>query len=140
MADNLRVIVTGEHDLEEKSLTLSDGRRVEWIELNLLHFERLPIEKEFLEALSARPFQWILFTSPRSVQFWTETLVEHGLDFPVETQVACIGEKTATVAGDQGYTPDFYPTESGSEAFVEEFKDLLSNQNDKPRVLIPQAA
>ena len=108
--------------------------------MNLLRFERIPVEKEFLEKVEKQPFQWVVFTSPRSVQFWTETLLEHGIDFPTETQVATIGESTGNAASEQGFNPDFYPTEPGSECFIQEFKDLISNSPDKPEVLIPQAA
>ena len=65
--------------------------------------------------------------------------MEAGIDFPLETQVACIGEKTAEVANLDGFTPDFYPTEPGSEKFLEEFEHLLSNNSVKPRVLMPMA-
>lgn len=140
MASNLKVVVTGEHDFTETTTLLKDGRTVEWVELNVLTFERLPVEKDFLEVANKTPYHWIIFTSPRTVQFWTETLLEHGVDFPVETQVATIGEKTGEVASEHGYSLDFYPTEAGSETFIAEFKDLLSNSSEKPRVLIPQAA
>lgn len=65
--------------------------------------------------------------------------MEHGIDFPMETQVACIGARTAELANADGFTPDFYPTEPGSEKFLEEFEDLLSNNSVKPRVFLPTA-
>lgn len=140
MAEKVKVIVTGDHDFTESSVVLSDGRTVEWRELNLLRFEKVAIENEFFESLEKNPPHWILFTSPRSVEFFTQALLEHAMDLPTETQVATIGEVTASVAGEHGYSPDFYPTEPGSECFIQEFKDLISNHPDKPRVLIPQAA
>ena len=61
------------------------------------------------------------------------------MELPIETQVACVGESTAAKASDAGFNPDFFPTEPGSEVFLEEFEDMVSNTQDKPRVLIVQA-
>jgi uroporphyrinogen-III synthase len=131
-----RVIVTGEHEGLPK---FSEGKPLEWKELPVLDFQRLPIAGDLLQKIENEPFEWIVFSSPRSVRFWSETLLEHGMDFPIETQVACVGEETADAAGWDGFTADFYPTEAGSEKFVEEFRELVSNNSVKPTVFIPMA-
>ncbi len=137
----LRILVTGEH--EELStdcpLTLESGRPLQWIQLPVLGFERLPIDPAFIQDVVKNPYQWILFTSQRSVRFWTEVLMENQLDFPTETQVACIGETTAQIAARDGFSPDFFPTEPGTEKFLEEFEHMISNTPEKPRVFIPMA-
>ena len=92
-----------------------------------------------IDQLVKKPVDWILFTSTRSVRFWAETLLEKGVDFPAETQVACIGEHTAQMADQDGFTADFYPTEPGSEKFLEEFESLIGNDSEKPSVFIPMA-
>ena len=51
MAEKISVIVTGEHDFTGSSTVLSDGRTVEWKELQLLNFEPIPVEKEFFEQM-----------------------------------------------------------------------------------------
>src|SRR3989338_1532778 len=98
MGNNVKVIVTGEHEITEKATVLPDGRTVEWQKLSLLNFEPIPVEKEFLESVVLAPFNWIIFTSPRAVQFWTDALTRDGKTFPIETQVATIGESTASAA------------------------------------------
>ncbi len=135
-----KVLVTGEHEsLPTICDTPSGPKEVEWVQVPVLFFEKLPVEDEVIENLIKKPADWIFFTSPRAVQFWTEALLQLGVDMPLETQVACIGEATAKAAGLDGFTPDFYPTEPGSEKFLEEFADLLSNNTRKPTVFIPMA-
>lgn len=133
---SLRVIVTGEHEGLPK---YSDGKPVEWKAIPVLDFQRLPVASDLLRRVEKEPFDWIVFSSPRAVRFWSETLLEHGMDFPIETQVACVGEETADAANWDGFTADFYPTEPGSEKFIEEFRDLVSNNATKPTVIIPMA-
>lgn len=140
MGEPIRILVTGEHeDLEKPEATSAGGRPIEWIQLPVLRFERIPVDAAIVEDLVASPVEWILFTSQRAVRFWSELLLETNVDFPLETQVACIGERTAEYASQDGFTPDFYPTEPGTEKFLEEFRDLLSNNTVKPRVVIPMA-
>lgn len=136
-----KIIVTGEHNDSGNRYPATDqeGNTLLWQEVPVLDFERLPIDSTVKTLVSEKPFDWIIFTSVRAVRFWTEFLLEQGIDFPIETQVACIGETTAHAAEMDGYTPDFFPTEPGSEKFLEEFEDLLSNRSDKPRIIIPAA-
>lgn len=142
MEKKIKILVTGENrDLEEnipRSL-LDTEVSFEWIQWPVLDFQKIEVSKDLLAKVTDKPFEWIVFTSPRAVHFWTETMVEAGLDFPLETQVACIGESTSEVASSDGYTPDFYPTEPGSEIFLEEFEDLIKTNAQKPTVIIPMA-
>src|SRR4051812_45839061 len=105
LQSTIRIIVTGDHqdfDSRFPSELGHQGRPLEWISLPVLRFERLAVDRNILEQVTERPFDWIVFTSPRSVNFWSEVLLENGLDFPVETQVACIGIKTAEFANNDG--------------------------------------
>ena len=136
----IRVLITGDREeLEGHPAVLADGRTLEWVSLSVLRFERLPVDPALVDALIAKPVDWIVFTSPRAARFWSEVILENQVDFPLETQVACIGEATAEAATQDGFNPDFYPTEPGTEGFLREFEDLLSNTSVKPRVVIPQA-
>lgn len=142
MTRNIKIVVTGENrDLEENipHSNLDPEVTFQWVQWPVLEFKRLPVGQEILTRVGDKPFEWIVFTSPRAVRFWTETMVEAGIDFPLETQVACIGESTSEFAGSDGYTPDFYPTEPGSEKFLEEFEELVGTNAQKPTVLIPMA-
>ncbi len=142
MGKKIKILVTGENrDLEENipGNSLDSDLSVQWVQWPVLEFKKLDVDKNLLSRVVEKPFEWIVFTSPRAVHFWTETMVQAGLDFPLETQVACIGESTSEMASLDGYTPDFYPTEPGSEKFLEEFEDLISNNTQKPTVFIPMA-
>ena len=135
----IKVLVTGEHDTSSYPQKLPDGRPIQWTCVRVLRFERMPVNKELVESVVQNPLDWIIFTSERSVRFWSELLLEYGFDFPIQTQVACVGEATSQAAEDDGFTCDFYPTEPGSQGFLTEFEDLLSNSSAKPSVLIPMA-
>ncbi len=126
-----KVIVTGDH----KNWETPDD--IDFKFIPVLEYKRLDVDPKLISEAVERPFDWILFTSPRAVQFFTETLVAQESDLPVETQVACIGESTCEAAEMDGYTPDFYPTETGSENFLKEFEFMISNNLSKPRILIP---
>ncbi len=142
MSKTINILVTGENrDLEQliPEESLDPDVSVKWVQWPVLEFKKLEIAKDLLARVVEKPFEWILFTSPRAVHFWTENMVAAGLEFPLETQVACIGESTSETATGDGYTSDFYPTEPGSEKFLEEFEDLLSNNTQKPSLLIPIA-
>lgn len=139
---SIRIVVTGEGDDLDRKLPTElgyNGLPLEWITVPVLKFEKLKVDEDSVKAQLSPPPDWIIFTSTRAVRFWSELLLQIGADFPLETQVACIGEKTAEAANQDGFTPDFYPTEPGSEKFLEEFEDLISNNSIKPRVLMPTA-
>ncbi len=129
-----RVIVTGDRD--DWAPLESEGTRVQIQSLPVLRYERLPIAPDLLERwMSQKPVEWVVFTSPRAVRFWSETLLESGYELPVETRVACLGERTSEVAGADGYSVDFCPREPGTDGFLEEFEKA----NRPASVLIPAA-
>lgn len=134
-----RIIVTGEHEETSFPTRMPDGTLLIWRSVPVLRFEKIPVEKKIVEALIKDPVDWIIFTSERAVRFWGELLMEVGVDFPVETQVACIGEHTAKIADMDGFAPDFYPTGHGSEKFLEEFEGLLSGNLDKLSIFLPMS-
>lgn len=137
----VKIVVTGSHEewIAEAPTRTSGGRPIAWVSADVLAYDRLPLDSELLKRVAETPFEWILFTSRRAVTFFAEALREADRVLPIETQVACIGERTADEASNVGFTPDFYPTTPGSEAFLEEFADLLSNRQERPTVFIPAA-
>lgn len=140
MTENtLRILITGEHD-EPSTFPRAlpeDGTKLEWVSLPVLRFERMKVEAAFVDRLVHKPMEWIVFTSQRTVRFWSDLLMEHGFDFPVETQVACIGEKTAQVAAQEGFNADFFPSQPGTEFFLEEFEEVIGR--NRPSVFLPMA-
>ena len=135
-----RVLVTGEHDgLENRCPAELGGRRVECVQLPVLDYKPLSVDPAVVTRLIQEPVDWIIFASSRAVRFFSECLLEKGVDFPLETQVGCIGEQTAKAAAQDGFNADFYPTEPGTEKFLEEFEELLSNNRAKPTIFLPAA-
>lgn len=133
--------------MTSKKQVLVTGKQDHWVSpegvdfnfLEVLEFKGLPISNADWSTIEEKPFDWILFTSKRSVRFWTEALLLQGIDFPIHTKVACIGEKTSEAAEMDGYTPDFYPSSPGTENFLKEFKTLLP-KNTSLRILLPGSA
>lgn len=137
-----RIILTGDRDDLYSRVPLEnprDGVPLEWVQVPVLEFEKLPIEKEVLKEAVDNPFEWVLFTSSRAVKFFREEMDRHGFKMPPYTQVACIGEQTARVAAEYGFRPDFYPTQAGSEAFLDGFEQMWAENSRKPRILLPMA-
>lgn len=133
-----RVVVTG--DREDRFRSEDDGSEVDWISLPVLQYESLTVDPALLERAVFEPYEWIIFTSSRGVQFWQDNLKQANVRWPSETQVGCIGFRTAETLEALGYAVDFYPTVPGTEGFVTEFKDMLSHQSDKSlSMLIPMA-
>ena len=137
----MKIVVTGTHEewIAEAPTRTSGGRPIAWSSAEVLAYERLPLDKTLLQRVADTPFEWILFTSRRAVEYFAAALREAHLVLPIETQVACIGERTAQEASDVGFTPDFYPTTPGSEAFLAEFQEILVLQQTRPTVIIPAA-
>jgi len=115
-----RVIVTGDRD--DWAPVNSEGIGLEWKSIPVLRYERLSVKPDILERLSNKPVEWIIFTSPRAVRFWSETLLESGYELPVETRVACVGDRTSEAAEADGYSVDFKPREPGTDGFLDEFE------------------
>jgi uroporphyrinogen-III synthase len=129
-----RVIVTGDRD--DWTPLERQGDSIQLHSLPVLRYERLPIPPDLLERwMSQKPVEWIVFTSPRAVRFWSETLLESGYTLPVETRVACMGERTSEVAEQDGYSVDFRPREPGTDGFLAGFEKA----NRGGSVLIPAA-
>lgn len=142
MDKKLRILVTGERDDMESRCPqewAGEGIPLEWTSLPVLEFRRLPIDPSLLQDLVSKPRNWIIFPSARAVTFWNEALLEAELDFPIETQVACVGYQTAEWASRDGYSADFYPSEPGTEGFLKEFEFLVATHEVKPSVVIPMA-
>lgn len=140
MQTPIKILVTGERDgVGAFPTALPDGTPIEWSTLPVLAFERLPVAPDLVERLILKPAEWAIFTSSRSVQFWTEELLAAGWDFPLETRVACIGSRTADAAAEVGLTPDFVPARPGTEGFLAEFEPMIKRKPVRPTVFLPMA-
>ncbi len=109
----MKVLITGEHEGLPKNLKVR-GQAVEWIELAVLRFEACEISAEAKARVFSEPPDWIIFPSPRAVEYWKQSIA--GL--PKGSRLAAIGKST----GDKlGAGASFVPKQSGSEGFFEEF-------------------
>jgi uroporphyrinogen-III synthase len=140
-SNQLRILVTGDRAevLPSYPTELPDGIKLEWKSLQVLCYDRIAVSPDIVERLVHKPAEWVIFTSPRAVEFWVTALLDSGWDFPAETRVACIGEKTADVAAEFGLNADFVPSRPGTEGFLDEFEPLLRKKHVKPTVFIPMA-
>jgi len=109
----MKVLVTGEHEGLPKGLKVR-GEAVEWIELAVLRFEAAEVSPEAKARVFSEPPDWIVFPSPRAVEFWKQTIA--GL--PKGSRLAAIGKATGEKLGAGA---SFVPKQSGSEGFFEEF-------------------
>jgi uroporphyrinogen-III synthase len=123
-----KILVTGEH-------IFSPHPQYEVTSIPIFDYHKISVD---LSILKPTP-QWIIFTSPRSVRFFSEILLDAQEELPLEIQIACIGNETSEVAQYEGYEVDFFPVDAGSEGFLEEFEALLANVTEKPKVVIVQA-
>ncbi|MCB9254398.1 MAG: uroporphyrinogen-III synthase [Bdellovibrionaceae bacterium] len=134
MSEPLNILVTGDETLRSRLPSRAGEHALEWTILPVLEFERLPVPESIFDSLSG--YDWLIFTSPRAVQFWTEALLEAGTEVGPETRIACMGPRTAEVASNDGYTPDLVPEKPGTEGFIEAFGPL---DLEEKKILIPQA-
>lgn len=134
---NAAVLVTGTRDVWPEVHFGVPPQKVEWRSLAVLEQVRLPLPESVWTELESRKREWVVFSSPRAVRFWTEALLESGQELAVETRVACVGERTALAAEADGYTVDFCPREAGSEGFLQGFLEILGS--DKQSFLLPAA-
>lgn len=123
-----KILVTGEH-------RFSPHPQFEVTSIPIFSYHKIPTELSILKPIP----QWIIFTSPRSVRFFSEILLDNQEELPLEVQIACIGNETSDVAQFEGYEVDFFPEDAGSEGFLAEFEALLENVTEKPKVIIVQA-
>ncbi len=112
----MKVLITGDHESLPQGLKVR-GEAVEWIQVQVLRFEGADISPEAKSRVFSEPPDWIIFPSPRSVEYWKTAL--GGL--PKGTRLAAMGRATAEKLG---AAASFVPTQSGSEGFFEEFMAL----------------
>jgi uroporphyrinogen-III synthase len=129
--NHFQVLVTGERE----DWGPMGAEPIEWKSLPVLRFERLSVSTDFLEHISRKPPEWIVFSSPRAAAFWSETLLATGYELPAETRVACLGNRTAQAAEESGFDVDFAPHEPGTEGFLKAFERTARPSS----VLIPAA-
>ncbi len=88
---------------------------------------------EFLDALRARPFDWVVFTSPNGVEEFVRQCRLHGLDARAlgRAKLAAVGPATAQALRAVFLQPDLVPDEFTTEAMglaLMNFDDLTSKR------------
>ncbi len=85
-----------------------------------------------LEDLQRGQFEWLVITSATTV----DVLVGHGVDIPLNTSIAAVGETTAAALALAGYRVDFVPANDNSaRGLVKEWPA----DDIRGRVLVPQS-
>lgn len=99
--------------------------------LELTQTHELDFELPSRECLDK--LDWALFTSERGVKIFFEQLAGAGMRFRESTNIAVIGEKSATALGRFGYSSGFIPQDTSSEGLFREF--LCAYENTSARAL-----
>lgn len=75
---------------------------------------------------SYRQYDWLVFTSPRSVRYFFELLTLSGLsvDDPASPKVAVVGNQTAAIARDHGLPVNFWPSHENSDTLGRDLPDV----------------
>ena len=87
--------------------------------------------------LFAKPYDWVLFTSKKSVDFFFALLSKWGFDSRWLPKVAAIGDPTIEKLRARGIEPDLIPPEP---ARVSLSKSLIESGLSGKRILIPASA
>jgi len=77
-------------------------------------------------------YQWVIWTSANGVRFFMEHLKHLSLSLPKKMKLAVVGEKTAKVLEDYGYSADFVP-----EVYTAEALAAGMRREPSDRVLLP---
>lgn len=93
------------------------------IEIPVLDFRRLDGRMDLRRVLDGLPgFQWVIFTSANGVRFFFQALRVEQREFPQETKVAVVGQKTLRVLREYGVDADVVPDEYVAERLVEQLQ------------------
>ncbi len=137
---NFKILITGDsQDLASRLPKEAADATLEWIPVPVLQFQAIPVPKMVFARLQEVPTDWLIFTSPRSVYFWSQACLAENYEVPTEMKIACIGERTALAADTDGFTPDFFPSQPGTEGFLAEFEPTVRNQPRAQTILVPSA-
>ena len=91
-----------------------------------------------IDALSAREYAWVAFTSPNAVDAWLDLVREAGEDARLfaGTGIAAVGAATARALEARGLAADLVPSRGSGEGLADA---LLERGVDGARVLVPRA-
>ena len=76
-------------------------------------------EQTYLSKLSS--YDWLIFTSQNAVKGFMAKCDRHGVTVPKELKIAAVGEKTAAILQQHGFTIHFMPSVYSADVFVKEF-------------------
>lgn len=91
-----------------------------------------------IEALRARDYQWIAFTSANAVEAWFDLVREAGQDARLfaGARIAAVGDATSRALEARGLSADLVPSRSSGEGVTEA---LLEHGVGGARILVPRA-
>ncbi|MXZ45741.1 MAG: uroporphyrinogen-III C-methyltransferase [Chloroflexi bacterium] len=91
-----------------------------------------------IDALSAREYAWVAFTSPNAVDAWLDLVRAAGQDARLfaGTGIAAVGAATARALEARGLSADLVPSRGSGEGVADA---LLERGVDGARVLVPRA-
>ncbi|MFA9558631.1 uroporphyrinogen-III synthase [Evansella sp. AB-rgal1] len=109
------------------------------LELPLISMKRTEDLHPMIDALhNIEDYDWIIFTSANTVQFFFDLIEEEGIDRVLfaRMKVAAVGEKTVKKLESYGVLPHLVPSVYDGEHLAD---DLLSKLQGEERVLFPRS-
>lgn len=102
--------------------------------LKVLPCKLNPSEIELLQELSE--FNWVVFTSPNSVEYFVQNLNDNQLEILKGLNTAVVGNKTAAILRNSGIDPTLINAGNTAKDLAIELKKKLI-ENAAPKVLFP---
>jgi uroporphyrinogen III methyltransferase / synthase len=131
----LRIWLPGEREIAEQQREHLEEFGAVCILRPLIEPEGLPFDAD---AVFARPFDWIVFTSPKGVDYLLDAMRQRGLDARwLPDHVAALGGHAVTKLRSLGIEPDLIPPRPFRRAMIE---SLLAQDISGKRILLPCSA
>ncbi len=127
-----RTLFTGTNPIRE-------NQQDEWLHHPLIEIRKIEKNRQLREAIkSINQFQWIIFTSRYTVQFFFEELKALQLDARhlAGVKIAAVGKVSAAQLAQYGISADLIPEEESSEGLL---AAIMQQQIAPSKVLIPRS-
>jgi uroporphyrinogen III methyltransferase/synthase len=131
----VRIWLPGEAELAEQQRELLEELGAVCVVRPLI----VPEARSFdVNAVFARPFDWLVFTSPKGVDYLFDALREWGHDARwLPRRIAAMGDRTVAKLRERGIEPDLIPPEPFRRSLV---RALVDQGLEGKRVLLPCSA
>ncbi|MGN8645672.1 uroporphyrinogen-III synthase [Gracilibacillus sp. HCP3S3_G5_1] len=121
-----KVMVTREVTQALPLIRLLEGHGAICESVPLITFEPLYNDKNQNQFMRLASFDWLFFTSVNTVRYFHE--YKRTLNVHIKNKIAAVGEKTAQLLKEYGYTVEFTPSNYDGKTMVTEFLHKYGNE------------